>query len=67
MSSAVPGSARTTERGQDVETIERLRSYQVGVRVVGDDGYRDRLEPFVVTVTLLREAGRWLVDRIALS
>lgn len=61
--SVTPASAP----GQDVETTERLRTYRVDVRVVGSDGYRDRLEPFVVIATLVREDGRWLVERIALT
>lgn len=53
--------------GQDVETAARWRTYRVDVLVVGDDGYRDRLETFLVSAALVRDNGRWLVDRITLT
>ncbi len=52
--------------GQDVDTTTRLLTYRVGVRVVGNDGFRDRLAPFLATTTLVHERGRWLVEGIAL-
>lgn len=53
--------------GQDVETKSRLRTYRVDVSVVGESGYRDRLEPVLFTVTLIREHGLWRVDRMVLT
>lgn len=52
--------------GQDVAT-ERLRTYGVDVRVVGDDGFRDRLDRFLITATVVHEDRRWLVEGITLT
>lgn len=59
--------SRAPVPGQDVETQATLRTYQVDVRVNGDRGYRDRFEPLLVTVTLVRDRGRWIADGIDLS
>lgn len=61
------GTAGVPSLGQDVETAERLRTYRVDVLAVGADGYLDQLQPFLVTCTLVREDGLWLVDRITLT
>lgn len=61
------GVVRAPTLGQDVDTYARLRTYRVELGVVGNDGYSDRLEPFLVTVTLVRQDGFWLVEGIALT
>jgi len=63
---SVVGIETVPTPGQDVEPVQRLRTYRVAIQLRGERGYADRIDPVLVAVTLVRERGRWLADGIAL-